>query len=111
VKAQKVRTIIKREFDAVFERVDALVTPTSPTVAFPLGAKTNDPLSMYLNDVFTLPVNIAGLPGISLPCGWSDGLPIGLQIIAGSFEERTLFRVAAAFERATRHGAPVPVAA
>jgi aspartyl-tRNA(Asn)/glutamyl-tRNA(Gln) amidotransferase subunit A len=103
VKAQKVRTIIKREFDAVFGAVDALVTPTSPTVAFPIGAKTNDPLQMYLNDVFTLPVNIAGLPGLSMPCGLSEGLPVGLQVIANSYQERTLFRVAAAFERATEH--------
>ena len=110
VKAEKVRTLIKREFDAVFERVDALVTPTSPTVAFPLGAKTNDPLAMYLNDVFTLPVNIAGLPGMSIPCGLSDGLPVGVQIIAGSYQERTLFRVAAAYERATDHHARRPEA-
>ncbi|HVR88003.1 MAG TPA: Asp-tRNA(Asn)/Glu-tRNA(Gln) amidotransferase subunit GatA [Candidatus Limnocylindria bacterium] len=103
VKAQQVRTIIKREFDAVFETVDALLTPTAPTVAFALGAKTNDPLAMYLNDVFTLPVNIAGLPGMSIPCGLSDGLPVGLQIIANSFQERTMFRVAAAFEAATGH--------
>ena len=103
VKAQQVRTIIKREFDAVFEQVDALLTPTAPTVAFALGAKTNDPLAMYLNDVFTLPVNIAGLPGMSIPCGLSDGLPVGLQIIANSFQERTMFRVAAAFEAATEH--------
>ncbi len=100
VKAQKVRTLIKAEFDRVFETVDAIVTPTSPTVAFPIGAKVNDPLSMYLNDIFTLPVNIAGLPGISLPCGLSDGLPVGLQVIAGSYQERTMFRVAAAYEQA-----------
>ena len=99
VKAQKVRTLIKKEYDAAFTRVDALVTPTSPTVAFPLGAKTDDPLAMYLNDVYTLPVNIAGLPGISLPCGISDGLPVGLQVIANAFEEATMFRVAAAYER------------
>src|SRR5439155_5654308 len=71
VKAQKVRTLIKQEFDRVFEKVDAIVTPTSPTVAFKIGQKVNDPLSMYLNDIFTLPVNISGLPGISLPCGLS----------------------------------------
>jgi len=103
VKAQKVRTLIKDEYDRVFEKVDALVTPTSPTVAFPIGAKVNDPLSMYLNDIFTLPVNISGLPGISLPCGLSEGLPVGLQVIANSYQERTMFRVAAAYERATPH--------
>ena len=79
------------------------VTPTSPTVAFPIGAKVNDPLSMYLNDIFTLPVNISGLPGISVPCGLSEGLPVGLQVIAKSYQERTMFRVAAAYERATSH--------
>ena len=103
VKAQKVRTVIKAEFDRVFERVDALLTPTSPTVAFRIGAKVNDPLSMYLNDVFTLPVNIAGLPGISIPCGLSEGLPVGLQVISRHWNESTLFRVAAAYERATEH--------
>src|SRR2546428_199609 len=103
VKAQKVRTLIKAEYDRVFETVDALVTPTSPTVAFAIGAKVNEPLAMYLNDVFTLPVNIAGLPGISVPCGLSEGLPVGLQIIANSYQERTMFRVAAAYERATPH--------
>jgi aspartyl-tRNA(Asn)/glutamyl-tRNA(Gln) amidotransferase subunit A len=103
VKAQKVRTLIKREFDAVFANVDALLTPTAPGVAFLLGAKTGDPLAMYLNDVFTLPANIAGLPALSLPCGSSEGLPVGLQVIANSFQERTLFRVAAAYERATVH--------
>jgi aspartyl-tRNA(Asn)/glutamyl-tRNA(Gln) amidotransferase subunit A len=103
VKAQKVRTLIKQEFDRVFENVDAIVTPTSPTVAFKIGQKVNDPLSMYLNDIFTLPVNISGLPGISLPCGLSEGLPVGLQVIANSYQEATMFRVAAAYERATKH--------
>jgi aspartyl-tRNA(Asn)/glutamyl-tRNA(Gln) amidotransferase subunit A len=111
VKAQKVRTVIKKEFDDVFARVDALVTPTSPTVAFGIGAKTNDPLAMYLNDVFTLPVNIAGLPGISVPCGLSEGLPVGLQVIANSYQEATMFRVAAAYERATEHHRMRPPAA
>ena len=111
VKAQKVRTVIKKEFDDVFARVDALVTPTSPTVAFGIGAKTNDPLAMYLNDVFTLPVNIAGLPGISIPCGVSEGLPVGLQVIAASYQEATMFRVAAAYERATEHHRMRPPAA
>ena len=103
VKAQKVRTLIKDEFDAAFAKCDAIVTPTSPTVAFKIGQKVNDPLSMYLNDVFTLPGNIAGLPGISIPCGLSHGLPVGLQIMANSFQEATMFRVAAAYERATKH--------
>jgi len=103
VKAQKVRTLIKQEFDRVFDKVDAIVTPTSPTVAFKIGQKVNDPLSMYLNDIFTLPVNISGLPGISLPCGLSDGLPVGLQVIANSYQEVTMFRVAAAYERGTKH--------
>ena len=80
-----------------------IVTPTAPTVAFKIGQKVNDPLSMYLNDIFTLPVNISGLPGISLPCGLSDGLPVGLQIIANSYQEATMFRVAAAYERDTKH--------
>ena len=103
VKAQKVRTVIKAEFERVFERVDALLTPTSPTVAFGIGAKVDDPLAMYLNDVFTLPVNIAGLPGISIPCGLSEGLPVGLQVIAGYNDEATMFRVAGAYEGATEH--------
>ncbi|MBI2983807.1 MAG: Asp-tRNA(Asn)/Glu-tRNA(Gln) amidotransferase subunit GatA, partial [Chloroflexi bacterium] len=103
VKAQKVRTVIKAEFERVFERVDALLTPTSPTVAFGIGAKVDDPLAMYLNDVFTLPVNIAGLPGISIPCGLSEGLPVGLQVIAGYNDEAAMFRVAAAYERSTDH--------
>ncbi|MBM4420835.1 MAG: Asp-tRNA(Asn)/Glu-tRNA(Gln) amidotransferase subunit GatA [Chloroflexi bacterium] len=110
-KAQKVRTLVKREFDEVFGRVDALLTPTSPGVAFPIGEKVDDPLSMYLNDAFTLPVNIAGLPGISIPCGFSDGLPVGLQVIAGSFKEAMLLRVAAAYERATEHHKARPPAA
>ncbi|HZP95360.1 MAG TPA: Asp-tRNA(Asn)/Glu-tRNA(Gln) amidotransferase subunit GatA [Candidatus Limnocylindria bacterium] len=103
VKAQKVRTLIKAEFDRAFETCDAIVTPTSPTVAFKIGQKVNDPLAMYLNDVFTLPGNIAGLPGMSIPCGLSEGLPVGLQIMANSFQEATMFRVAAAYERATQH--------
>ncbi|OLC57577.1 MAG: aspartyl/glutamyl-tRNA amidotransferase subunit A [Chloroflexi bacterium 13_1_40CM_4_68_4] len=102
-KAQQVRTLIKKEFDEVLERVDFLLTPTSPTVAFPLGAKTADPLAMYLSDVDTLPVNIAGLPAISVPCGLSRGLPIGLQIIGRAFDEARLLRVAHAYEQATPH--------
>ncbi len=100
VKAQQVRTLIKAEFDEVLTSVDALVAPTSPNVAFKLGAKVDDPLAMYLNDACTLPVNIAGLPGISVPCGLSDGLPVGLQVIGRAFDEPTILRVADAYERA-----------
>jgi aspartyl-tRNA(Asn)/glutamyl-tRNA(Gln) amidotransferase subunit A len=99
VKAQQVRTLIKDEFDRVLTDVDAILAPTSPTVAFGIGAKTADPLAMYLNDICTLPVNIAGLPGISVPCGLSDGLPVGLQVIGRAFDEATVLRVADAYER------------
>jgi aspartyl-tRNA(Asn)/glutamyl-tRNA(Gln) amidotransferase subunit A len=98
--AQKVRTVIKREHDKLFERFDVLVSPTSPTVAFPIGEKAADPLAMYLCDVLTIPSNMAGLPGLSVPCGLSDGLPVGLQLIGPQFAENTLFRVAHALETA-----------
>jgi aspartyl-tRNA(Asn)/glutamyl-tRNA(Gln) amidotransferase subunit A len=98
--AQKVRTVIKREHDAVFESFDVLVSPTSPTVAFELGAKTADPLAMYLNDLLTIPSCMAGLPGLSIPCGLSTGLPVGLQLVGPQFGENTLFRVGHALERA-----------
>jgi aspartyl-tRNA(Asn)/glutamyl-tRNA(Gln) amidotransferase subunit A len=100
VKAQQVRTLIKDEFDEVLSTVDAILAPTSPTVAFKIGAKTDDPLAMYLNDACTLPVNIAGLPGISVPCGLSDGLPVGFQVIGRAFDEATVLRVADAYEQA-----------
>jgi aspartyl-tRNA(Asn)/glutamyl-tRNA(Gln) amidotransferase subunit A len=99
VKAQQVRTLIKAEFDEVLTTVDAILAPTSPTVAFKIGAKVDDPLAMYLNDACTLPVNIAGLPGISIPCGLSDGLPVGMQVIGRAFDEATVLRVADAYER------------
>lgn len=105
LKAQQVRTLIRREFDAAFEKYDAIITPVTPTPAFKLGEKTDDPLEMYLNDIFTLPVNIAGLPGASIPGGFveADGkqLPIGLQILAKPFAESTMLRVAHAYEQAT----------
>ena len=101
LKAQRVRTIIRREFEQAFEDVDAIVSATSPTVAFELGAKTADPVQMYLSDVLTLPANIAGIPGISVPAGLSDGLPVGLQILGKALGEETIFRIAHAFERAT----------
>src|SRR5918995_768766 len=100
VKAQQVRTLIKAEFDEVLSTVDAILAPTSPNVAFKIGAKVDDPLAMYLNDACTLPVNIAGLPGISVPCGLSEGLPVGLQVIGRAFDESTVLRVADAYERA-----------
>ncbi len=98
--AQKVRTVIKREHDELFERFDVLVSPTSPTVAFPIGAKIDDPLAMYLNDVLTIPSCMAGLPGLNVPCGLSEGLPVGLQLIGPQFSERTLFRAGHALEQA-----------
>jgi aspartyl-tRNA(Asn)/glutamyl-tRNA(Gln) amidotransferase subunit A len=101
LKAQRVRTLIRREFDAAFEKYDALITPTSPTVPFKIGEKTADPLSMYLSDVCTLPINIAGVPGISIPGGFVDGLPVGMQIIGKHFSEETLLRIAFAYEQAT----------
>jgi aspartyl-tRNA(Asn)/glutamyl-tRNA(Gln) amidotransferase subunit A len=100
LKAQQVRTLIRREFSEVFQRVDALVTPTSPVVAFRLGERTADPVQMYLIDVCTLPVNIAGLPGISVPCGFSEDLPVGMQLIGPHLSEQTLLRVAHAYEQA-----------
>ncbi len=101
LKAQKVRTLIRREFDRAFEKYDVLVTPTSPTVPFKIGEKAGDPLQMYLSDVCTLPVNIAGLPAISIPAGFADGLPIGMQIIGKPFDEETILKVAYAYEQAT----------
>jgi aspartyl-tRNA(Asn)/glutamyl-tRNA(Gln) amidotransferase subunit A len=105
--AQKVRTVIAREHAAAFERFDVLVTPTSPTVAFELGGRTADPLAMYASDLLTIPSCIAGLPGLNVPCGLSDGLPVGLQLIGRQFAENTLFRVGHALEQAIGFD-PVP---
>jgi aspartyl-tRNA(Asn)/glutamyl-tRNA(Gln) amidotransferase subunit A len=105
--AQKVRTVIKREHDALFETFDALVSPTSPTVAFPLGARTADPVAMYLSDVLAIPSCLAGLPGLSVPCGLSEGLPVGLQLTGPQFAENTLFRIGHALELALGFD-PVP---
>ncbi|HEX2170828.1 MAG TPA: Asp-tRNA(Asn)/Glu-tRNA(Gln) amidotransferase subunit GatA [Dehalococcoidia bacterium] len=99
LRAQKVRTLIKDEFDRAFQTCDVLLTPTSPTVAFELGAKTADPMAMYLNDIFTIPANMAGLPGISVPGGFSDGLPVGLQFVGPAFGEAQLLRIAHAYEQ------------
>ncbi|GEN86724.1 Asp-tRNA(Asn)/Glu-tRNA(Gln) amidotransferase subunit GatA [Oceanobacillus sojae] len=103
-KAQKVRTLIKNDFDKILEEYDVIVGPTTPTPAFKVGEKTSDPLTMYVNDILTIPVNLAGVPGISIPCGFSEeGLPIGLQIIGNYFDESTVYRAAHAFEQATEH--------
>ena len=102
--AQKVRTVIKDEFAAAFEDFDVLVSPTTPTVAFKIGEKAENPLAMYLSDVLTIPPNMAGLPGLSIPCGLSDRLPVGLQLIGPQFSENLLFRVAHALERALEFG-------
>ena len=101
VKAQKVRTLIRREFEEAFERYDALITPTSPTVPFKIGERVSDPLQMYLSDVCTLPINIAGIPGLSVPAGFCDGLPVGMQILGKPFNENILFRIGYAYEQAT----------
>ncbi len=98
--AQKVRTIIRQEHSAAFEHFDVLLSPTSPTVAFRLGEKTDDPLAMYLSDVLTIPSCVAGLPGLSIPCGLSNGMPVGLQLIGPQFSENALFRVGHALEQA-----------
>jgi aspartyl-tRNA(Asn)/glutamyl-tRNA(Gln) amidotransferase subunit A len=98
--AQKVRTVIKREHDEAFERFDVLLSPTSPTVAFELGARTQDPLAMYTADLLTIPSCMAGLPGLSIPCGLSEGLPVGLQLIGPQFAENALFRAGHALETA-----------
>ncbi len=101
LKAQQVRTLIQEDFTRVVQEVDALVAPVSPTVAFPLGEKSSDPVQMYLSDVCTLPPNIAGLPCMSVPCGFDQGLPVGLQLIGPHLSEETLLRVAHAYQQAT----------
>jgi aspartyl-tRNA(Asn)/glutamyl-tRNA(Gln) amidotransferase subunit A len=98
--AQKVRTVIAREHAQAFENFDVLVTPTSPTIAFELGGRTADPLAMYASDLLTIPSCMAGLPGLNVPCGLSEGLPVGLQLIGPQFAENTLFRVGHALEQA-----------
>ncbi|KON67411.1 glutamyl-tRNA amidotransferase [Peribacillus butanolivorans] len=101
-KAQKVRTLIKKDFEDVFEKYDVIVGPTTPTPAFKIGEKVADPLTMYANDILTIPVNLAGVPGISVPCGFAaNGLPLGLQMIGKHFDESTIYRAAHAFEQAT----------
>jgi aspartyl-tRNA(Asn)/glutamyl-tRNA(Gln) amidotransferase subunit A len=101
LKAQKVRTLIKQDFDRAFQQVDVIVGPTSPTTAFEIGERVDDPLQMYLSDVYTLSCNLAGICGLSLPCGFADGLPIGLQVQGPAFNEESILRVAYAYEQAT----------
>ncbi|MEO8341212.1 MAG: amidase, partial [Nitrospirota bacterium] len=109
-KAQAVRTLIRQDFEAAFQEVDLIVTPVTPTPAFKFGAKADDPLQMYLSDIFTISANLAGVPAMSLPCGFSrDGLPIGLQLIGRPFEEETLLRAAHAYEQSTQWRAKKPV--
>ena len=109
LKAQKVRTLLARDFERAFESVDAVVAPTSPTTAFALGERVHDPVSMYLSDVYTVPVNLAGIPALSVPCGLSaSGLPVGLQIMVDKFREPVMFRVAQAYERAAGVDSSLP---
>jgi aspartyl-tRNA(Asn)/glutamyl-tRNA(Gln) amidotransferase subunit A len=107
--AQKVRTLIIRDFERAFGRFDVLLTPTSPTTAFKIGEKSADPVAMYLSDVYTIPVNLAGIPAVSVPCGTADGLPVGLQIMGTHFAESTVLRVAHAVEMATGFDAVPPL--
>jgi aspartyl-tRNA(Asn)/glutamyl-tRNA(Gln) amidotransferase subunit A len=108
LKALKVRTLIKRDFDAALQDHDVLVTPTTPTPAFRIGENITDPLQMYLNDIFTISANLAGIPAISLPCGFTaDGLPIGIQILGRPFEEAMVLRVAFALEQALQIKKPL----
>jgi aspartyl-tRNA(Asn)/glutamyl-tRNA(Gln) amidotransferase subunit A len=100
-RAQQVRTLIRQDFQRVFEQVDILAAPTAPTVAFRIGEKTDDPLAMYLEDVFTLPISLAGLPGLVVPCGFSEGMPVGLQLVGRPFDEASLLRAGDAYQHVT----------
>lgn len=100
-KAAKVRTLIKKDFDEAFKKVDVILAPSSPTIPFRIGEKSDDPLAMYLSDIFMCPVNLAGIPAVNIPCGFVRELPVGMQIIGPQFSEERLFQVAAAYEKAT----------
>ena len=108
LRAQKVRTLIRRDFETAFASCDVIATPTTPSPAFKLGEKTANPLEMYLADVFTVPANLAGVPGLSVPCGFSNGLPVGLQFVGPMFQEATLLRAGQAVERLMGAGAARP---
>ena len=102
-KASQVRTLIRRDFEEAFVKCDAIITPVAPSVAFKLGEKVGDPLMMYLTDIFTIPANLAGIPGITLSCGYSkEGMPIGMQILGSPFDEEKLFRIAYTYEQITK---------
>jgi aspartyl-tRNA(Asn)/glutamyl-tRNA(Gln) amidotransferase subunit A len=105
-KAQQLRTLLRRDFEEAFRACDVIATPTAPETAFPIGARTADPLRMYLSDVYTVSANLAGLPGLSVPCGLAGGLPVGLQLLAPPLEEALLLRVADAVERAAPMSRP-----
>ncbi len=100
-KAQQVRRLIKNDFDRAFEKVDIIAGPTCPSTAFKFGAKTDNPVEMYLEDIYTISVNLAGLPGMSLPCGQIDGMPVGLQLIGKHFDESLILNAAYMFQQAT----------
>ena len=102
-KAQQVRTLLRRDFAAAFESCDAIVLPTTPETAFRLGEKASDPLALYLSDVFTVSANLAGVPGVSIPCGLDAGLPVGFQILGRPLEDATVLRIADAYQRRTDH--------
>jgi aspartyl-tRNA(Asn)/glutamyl-tRNA(Gln) amidotransferase subunit A len=109
LRAQKTRTMIRNDFEKAFQEVDAILTPTSPTPAFKFGEKSEDPISMYLSDIYTISTNLAGLPGISVPCGFSEnGLPIGMQLIGQAFEEEKLLAIAHAYDRELQYGRKQP---
>lgn len=108
LKAQKIRTLVKKDFDEAFEKVDAIVTPTSPTVAFGIGEKVSDPLSLYMCDVLTIPASLAGICGLSVPCGFSSGLPVGLQILGPQFKEEVILKIGQVYEKATEWGREKP---
>jgi aspartyl-tRNA(Asn)/glutamyl-tRNA(Gln) amidotransferase subunit A len=101
LKAQQARTLLRRDFERAWEQVDVLACPTSPSVAFKLGQKVDDPLQMYLSDVFTVSLNLVGMCGISVPCGFSDGMPVGLQLMGPALGESAILRAAYAYEQAT----------